>query len=217
MHTLYYLNPMKTFRYLPLLLLVLASCGSPRVFRQHWLKEKAPGYFKARFETTEGDFEMEAYREWSPAAVDRLYQLIRHQYFNGAPLYRVLPDFVAQFGSPDSARNAPWNTVLVPDEPVIKTNAKGVIAFARSGKNSRSNQIFINTKDNHRLDTLHYNGVTGFPGIAVVTKGMETALRFHSYGEKVHAVPDSLHGNPDGYLRRHFPELDYIKKAVIIK
>ena len=39
-------------------------------------QQKRQNTFKARFETTQGNFDIEAKRAWSPKAVDRLYQLI---------------------------------------------------------------------------------------------------------------------------------------------
>ena len=69
---------MKQFTYL-ILFALLVSC-SPKIFKEKWTQEKAPEYFKARFETTQGNFDIEAKREWSPNGVDRLYQLIKHEF-----------------------------------------------------------------------------------------------------------------------------------------
>ena len=40
---------------------LLASCSGYQ-FRERWTKEQAPEYFKARFETTQGNFDIEATR-----------------------------------------------------------------------------------------------------------------------------------------------------------
>ncbi len=90
------------------------------------------------------------------------------------------------------------------------------ISFARDGVNSRTTQIFINLKDNHRLDTVDYNGVKGFPVIAKITKGMETVHKFYSTKDNV-PDQDSIQKYGNNYLKRNYPELDYIKKAYIIK
>jgi len=102
------------------------------------------------------------------------------------------------------------------DEPVLQSNDSMAISFARSGINSRTTQIFINLKDNHRLDTLKYNGVTGFPVIAKITNGMKTVHKFYSTKGNV-PNQDSIQKYGNVYLKRKYSNLDYIKKAYIIK
>ena len=62
-------------------ILLFTSCGTKK-FNQKWLEKKAPETFKARFETTQGNFDIEAKRVWSPKGVDRLYQLIKYGYYD---------------------------------------------------------------------------------------------------------------------------------------
>ena len=170
-----------------LVLLVLLSNCSPKLFKEKWTKIKAPETFKARFETTQGNFDIEAKREWSPKGVDRLYQLITKNYYRDVSIYRVVPKFVAQFGlHNDTLINNSWQKRGIVDEPVILKNKAMTLAFARGGVKTRSNQIFINLKDNYRLDKLAYSGVTGFPVIAKVISGKENVLKFYSgYGDKL--------------------------------
>jgi cyclophilin family peptidyl-prolyl cis-trans isomerase len=200
-----------------LILFFFASC-SPKSFKSKWAKEEAPAQFAARFETTEGIFDIEARREWSPEGVDRLYQLIRHGYFTNTPVYRVMPNFVAQFGGFDTVANKNWEQTKLPDEPVVKSNLKGTMAFARGGKQSRSTQFYINMADNVRLDTsgAANSGVTGFPVIAQVTSGMEVVLKFFSYNDEPRR--NMKRGtDPIVLFKEKYPEMDYIKKAYLLK
>ena len=129
---------------------LLVSC-SPKLFKEKWTQEKAPESFKARFETTQGDFDIVAKREWSPIGVDRLYQLIKHDFYTDIALYRVLPKFVVQFGiHNDSILNNRWSAVKLKDELVLKSNDSMTISFARGGVESRTTQIFINMKNCNR-------------------------------------------------------------------
>lgn len=41
-----------------------------------------------------------------------------------------------------------WREKKIPDDPVLKSNGRGYVTFATSGKNSRTTQMFINFKDN---------------------------------------------------------------------
>ncbi|WP_239540763.1 peptidylprolyl isomerase [Spongiivirga citrea] len=194
--------------------LILAGCSSSK-FKSKWLQTESPQYFKAVFTTTRGDFEIKSYRKWSPQGVDRLYQLITYGYFDSVPVYRMIPNYVAQFGKPDSIINSQWGQKKVLDEPVIEKNVFGTMAFARDTINTRGLQLFINLKNNSpRLDTIHYSGVTGFPVIAKVTSGMKNVKAFFSYGAKPMNDYDSI-SKDNLFIRRKYPKIDYILKAEI--
>ena len=207
------------FVFLSVIFIVLA-CNSNKVFKDKWLKKQAPETFKARFETTKGNFEIEADRSWSPKGVDRLYQLIQSEFYTDIALFRVVPDFVVQFGiHNDSILNKSWESYKIPDEPALEPNVEGAISFARGGEESRTTQIFINLKSNSpRLDTIFYSGVRGFPVIAKVTKGMDVVNSFYKdYGNEPATKQDSIQIKGNDYLRKNYPELDYITKAYILK
>ena len=209
---------MKRVLLLLLVVMLLGAC-SKKVFKEKWLKQEAPEYFKARFETTEGNFDIEAKREWSPQGVDRLYQLIKNGFYTDIAVFRVVPNFVAQFGiHNDSIVNNHWRKYKIDDEPVIQKNDSMTIAFARGGQKTRGTQIFINLKENHRLDKLEYAGVKGFPVIARVTSGMENVLKFYDkYGDRLGRRQDSINVYGNKFLRKNYPEIAYIKKAYILK
>jgi len=199
-------------------LLLLFSC-SKKLFNEKWTKEKAPSEFKAVFETTKGNFEIYAKREWSPKGVDRLYSLIKNGFYTDMPIFRVVPNFVAQFGiHNDSILNNRWSKFGLDDEPVIVKNDSMTIAFARGGVKSRTTQIFINLKNNNRLDELEYSGVKGFPVVAKVTKGVENVLKFYDkYGDKLGFRQDSIQKYGNKFIKKNYPEVDFIYKAKILK
>lgn len=201
-----------------LALILMASC-SQKVFKEKWTKKKAPEIFKARFETTQGNFDIVAKRVWSPQGVDRLYQLIKNEFYTDIAIFRVVPKFVAQFGiHNDSVINRSWRGVRIDDEPVIQKNDSMSISFARGGKRSRSTQIFINLKNNNRLDSVEFNGVKGFPVVAKITSGMENVLKFYDkYGDKLGRRQDSINLYGNKFIRKNYSEVAFIKKAYIIK
>lgn len=212
------INNDKKMKKLFILFLIIGTAGcSHTPFKSRWVKEKAPEIFNARFETSKGDFDIEVTREWSPLAADRFYQLVRHNFFTGILFYRVVPDFVAQFGPIDTSVSKRWDKYKIPDEPVIKGNLKGMLSYARAGKETRGTVLFINLKDNPRLDTIRSNGVTGFPAFGRVTRGMEVLESLYDeYGNQTMQVYDSLNGDRRRYMEM-FPKLDSIKKAYLIK
>jgi cyclophilin family peptidyl-prolyl cis-trans isomerase len=135
-------------------------------------------------------------------------------------IFRVVPDYVAQFGIHDNGDlYTSWNAIKVPDEPVIEKNVEGAIAFARSINETRTTQIFINLKSNSpRLDTLKYKGVTGFPVIAKITNGMDIVKQFYDgYANEPSGKQDIIQKEGNAYLKQHYPKLDYIIKAYLLK
>lgn len=197
--------------------LLLIGC-SKKIFNEKWTTQKAPEYFKARFETTQGNFDIEAKREWSPKGVDRFYQLIKSEFYTDIAIFRVVPHFVAQFGiHNDKNLNTSWTSYKLEDESVAKSNDLMTISFARGGRKTRSTQVFINLKNNIRLDKLDYGGVKGFPVIAQVVDGQKNIEKFYGgYGEKPGREQDSIGQYGNDFLKRKYPKVDYIIKAYLI-
>ncbi|MEQ9299037.1 MAG: peptidylprolyl isomerase [Cyclobacteriaceae bacterium] len=196
---------------------MLAACKTPS--RQAATKIEAPAYFKAQFETSKGVFEIESRREWSPAGVDRLYQLIKSGFYRDIAVFRVIPDYIAQFGiHNDSTINGAWSQTKLEDEPVVVPNMKGTISFARGGPASRGTSLFVNLNNNSpRLDTISFMGVRGFPVVAQITSGFDVAYSFYNgYGRALDTKQDTIQLLGNEYLRRNYPELDYIVKARIM-
>lgn len=208
---------MKKLCLIPILLLLLTiSCQPKENFNVAWTREQAPEHFKAKFETHQGDFEIEVTRKLSPKAADRFYQLVKHHYFDKGIFYRVVPGFVAQFGRTDNALIEQWRAVKIPDEPVISGNQKGSISFARAGKETRDVEVFINLQNNTVLDTLQFEGVRGFPSFGHVTRGMDVVEKLYSgYGENTMNDPN-MYTNPEAFYQK-FPKLDLIIKAYLVE
>ena len=177
-----------------------------------------PDTFRAVFKTTRGNFVIEAYKAWAPKGVARLYQLIKSGYFNNNVIFRVQPDYVVQFGiSGDTSLYSYWDKKPITDEPLLKPNKKGIISFASGGPNTRSTQLFINKKDNYKLDTINIGGAVGYPPVAKIISGWKVVENFFSgHGREPvnHQDSAALYGNK--YWHRKFPGLDKIIKARIV-
>ncbi len=192
------------------------SCSSSK-FKSSWTRATAPETFLTRFETSQGNFEVQVERKLSPKAVDRFYQLVKTKYFDNILFYRVNPGFVAQFGGNDSVIYNGWNRYKIPDEPVLQGNAKGTLSFARGGKESRGTDLFINLRDNHRLDTLNYNGVTGFPTFGKVISGMDVLeALYDDYADSTMTNLDLMYNDLDTFIKK-YPKLDTIYRVRFIE
>lgn len=181
------------------------------------LNQAAPDSFRIAVQTSRGSFTIMARRAWAPHGVDRFYYLTKHQYYDSTYFFRVIENFVAQFGiSGNPAVSEAWQDRRIPDDPVQHSNTRGTIAFASEGPNTRTVQLFINLKDNPKLDSYG----AGFPPIGEVVEGMATVDSLYSgYGEGAPSGfgprQELIVGQGNAYLRRYFPKLDYIVRASI--
>ncbi len=170
----------------------------------------APDSFRVAFETTRGHFVVEVVRALSPHGADRFYDLAAEGFFDESAFFRVVPDFVAQFGvNNDRAVNESWDAKDILDDSVKVPNTKGTLVFASNGKDSRTHQLFVNLTDNKNLDRQ------GFSPIGRVVEGMGVVDSIYSgYGEAPNYHLLATLGN--SYLKRMFPKVDYIKTAHIV-
>ncbi len=174
------------------------------------LNAKAPADFKVRFTTTAGDFVVEVHRDWAPLGADRFYNLVRHGFFTNASFFRVVPNFVVQFGlNADPAINKVWEDAKIQDDPVKQTNSRGTLVFATAGPGTRTSQLFINFRDNGRLDGM------GFAPFGEVIEGMDVVDKIYpGYGEQ--PSQDLITSQGDAYISKNFPNIDKIKLARVL-
>jgi peptidyl-prolyl cis-trans isomerase A (cyclophilin A) len=173
--------------------------------------EKAPATFKVKFDSSAGPFVVEVHRAWAPNAADHFFTLVKNGFYDEARFFRVVPNFMVQFGiNADPAVQAKFKGTIK-DDPVKESNKKGYVTFAQTAApNSRSTQIFVNFKDNAFLDSQR------FAPFGQVTSGMDAVEKINSeYGEKPNQGSIQSQGNT--YLKAQFPKLDYVKKATIEK
>lgn len=170
----------------------------------------APAVYRVKFVTSKGPFVVEVHRDWAPRGVDRFYELVKAGFYNDARFFRVVPNFVVQFGlAANPAVTKQWDKTL-DDDPVGHTNSRGTMTFATAGKNSRTTQVFINLRSNQMLDDR------GFAAFGQVVEGMDTVVDklYSKYGEDPDQAAITNRGN--SYLKSSFPRLDYIKTATIL-
>lgn len=177
------------------------------------MNRTAPAEFRVRVETSRGPFTVLVVRAWAPRGADRFYNLVRHGFYDEARFFRVIPGFVAQFGiHADPSVSTAWREAAIPDDPPRQSNLRGTVVFATAGPNTRTTQVFINFRDNPRLDRM------GFAPFGKVIQGMEIVDALYSgYGEGppqgIGPRQDLLQKEGNAYLKKEFPELDFVKTA----
>jgi cyclophilin family peptidyl-prolyl cis-trans isomerase len=179
-------------------------------------RTRAPALFRATIETTRGPFIVEVHRDWAPLGADRFYSLARAGFFDDSRFFRVLPNYIAQFGIPgDPAITSVWKDRIFPDDSVRHSNVRGTIAFAMTGPNTRTTQLYISRKDNPQLDAQ------GFAPIGVVVEGMSVADGLYDgYGEGAGGgvragKQQRMLTEGNAHLDRDFPLLDRLIRVTI--
>ena len=179
----------------------------------YW-SQPAPATYRVSVETTKGTFVIAVDRTLAPRGADRFYRLVRAGYFDDSRFFRVVPGFIAQFGIPgDPAITRVWKDRPMADDSVRTSNVRGTIAYAMTGPNTRTTQLFISLVDNSRLDTQ------GFSPIGRIVLGMEVVDQLYGgYGESAGGgmragKQDRMLTEGNGHLDRDFPKLDRIVRA----
>lgn len=210
------------------LMLVIAACGgtndagdsessiarSPLLRPDNYM-ETAPDRYQVRLETSAGDVVIQVYREWGPIGADRFYNLAKGGYYDDSRVYRVVDGFMAQFGLHENPYvSQAWKSEFLVDDPVVESNTRGRVAFAKGGRHTRTTEIFISYKDNSALDG------EGFTPIGEVVEGMEAVDAFYAdygdgppRGDGPYQAMAAARGNE--YLDADFPELTRIVRATV--
>lgn len=174
-------------------------------------QEKAPDTYKVKLDTSKGPFVIEVHRSWAPLGADHFYSLVKSGFYNDVRFFRVVPNFMVQFGMNGDPKVQSAHNTTIKDDPAKESNKRGYVTFAKTGApNSRSTQIFINFKDNAFLDAQ------GFAPIGQVVSGMDIVDKINAeYREQ--PKQDEIRASGNAYLTREFPKLDYVKTATIEK
>jgi len=177
--------------------------------------EVAPETYRVRMETSEGTIVIQVNKAWAPNGADRFYNLVKNGYYDDTRFYRVIPNFMAQFGlNKDPYVNSAWRATAIPDDPVTQSNTRGRMTFAMSGPNTRTTQVFINFKDNAYLDE------SGFAPFGEVVEGMDVVDKIYSgYGDTKPTGQgvdyQQAFSQGTGYLDANYPQLTKILSTTV--
>ena len=190
----------------------------PRLLDPSKAVETAPDTYKVKFETTKGDFVIQVKRGEAPVGADRFFNLVKIGFFNDVAFFRVIDGFMVQFGlHGEPAVNKKWRAAQIDDDPVKGSNTRGMVTFAKqSSPNTRTTQVFINFKNNANLDGM------GFAPFGEVVEGMDIVdSLYKGYGEGAPRgrgpAQGRIQSEGNRYLKKDFPELDYVKSASIVE
>jgi cyclophilin family peptidyl-prolyl cis-trans isomerase len=188
--------------------------------------QSTPDVFRAKFETTAGNFTIEAHRDWSPNAAVRFYQLVTSMYFDDSRFFRVVAGKWAQFGIAGDPKIAlAWRHRTIQDDVVAQSvhqsNVLGFVGFSNTAPNTRATQIYINLGDNSRNDAE-----AAFAPFGKIVEGLDVVQKLYSgYGENSGGgmranlqdhQQEKIFAEGNSYLDREFPKLDKLIHAKIV-
>lgn len=165
--------------------------------------------FRVAVKGGEETFTVRVNPEWAPIGASRFEEMVDKKVLEGARFFRVVPNFMVQFGIPGDPKEASyWSSKTIKDDPKSTdpdvSNTAGMVTFATAGPNTRTTQIFINYGNNKFLDGQGFT-----PFAQVVDDGMRVVKRIEDkYREKPNQGLIQSQGN--AYLDANFPDLSYV-------
>lgn len=149
----------------------------------------------------------EIHHEWAPLGAQRYLDLVKAGYWDGVSFFRVVPNFIVQFGiAADPKMNQEihaWGTIK--DDPPRKIPfVRGTMSFAGGGDNTRDSQIFVSYADSDHLGKAPWETPFG-----MVVEGMEALSALYAgYGDL-----SVFGGNAPDNDRMHIEGAAYIRYA----
>eukprot|EP00469_Lotharella_globosa_P010786 CAMPEP_0167788658 /NCGR_PEP_ID=MMETSP0111_2-20121227/10171_1 /TAXON_ID=91324 /ORGANISM="Lotharella globosa, Strain CCCM811" /LENGTH=186 /DNA_ID=CAMNT_0007680577 /DNA_START=33 /DNA_END=593 /DNA_ORIENTATION=- len=160
--------------------------------------------------TSEGKFTVEVFLSKMPITASNWIDLAEKGFYNDIKFHRVIPQFMLQFGCPNTktGKGHPGtggpdgNTTFknladgkeikrdsggnIPDEFAAKiSNEVGTLSMANTGRpNSGGSQFFINTKHNSFLDFFDYQTNSKHPVFGKVVDGWDVIKKIEGLGSR---------------------------------
>lgn len=187
-------------------------------------------------DTTAGPWSILVHHTWAPQGAARFLQMVTDEYFNHennnnnnkVPLFRCVRNFLCQFGLAGAASRAYAKTIpddanWLPEGKEFRSNAQGVKRFARGymayaggGVNSRNNQLIVALNNNGPL-------AGGSPwevpwGELVGEHSFETLSKVYTgYGENGPKQAKLWREDYMDLIQQDFPKLDLINSCYVVE
>jgi peptidyl-prolyl cis-trans isomerase A (cyclophilin A) len=114
--------------------------------------------------TNKGDVVIELFTEEAPLTTTNFLNLVKSGFYDGIVFHRVEPEFVVQFGDPqtkDPGTEDLWGTggpgYTIADEfsPNLRHDSAGILSMANRGPDTGGSQLFITLDATPFLDDKH--------------------------------------------------------------
>lgn len=108
--------------------------------------------------TTQGEIELELYRDVAPLAVENFTTHIKNGYYDGIAFHRIIKNFMIQGGDPtESGRGGEsiWKKPFKDEFTNKVFDRAGILAMANAGPSTNGSQFFITTAPTPWLNGHH--------------------------------------------------------------
>jgi cyclophilin family peptidyl-prolyl cis-trans isomerase/HEAT repeat protein len=139
--------------------------------------------WRLRIETARGVFTVRLSGDTAPLTVMNCLTLAGKEYFDGAPVHRVVPNFVVQDGDPTGTGNG-GPGYEIRDELSTLPYATGAVGMALAGPDTGGSQWFVTQAPEPHLDG-------GYTVFGSVVSGLDVVLRIEQ-GDRILRVAASL-------------------------
>ena len=166
-----------------------------------------------KFETTKGDFIVEVNPEWAPNGAAHVQELVEKKFYDGCGFFRNIPGFMVQFGmNGDPKVHAQWGEKNITDDPVKQSNKRGFVTYAQTGSPEQPLHAAV-----HQLRRqLRTRRAGDSPPSETIVEGMSVVDSLHKTGENPGETQGMIQQHGNEYLKKRYPELDYINTARIV-
>ncbi|VEU44941.1 unnamed protein product [Pseudo-nitzschia multistriata] len=181
-------------------------------------------------ETTKGNLAMVAHHRWAPLGAKLFLEMVTSGYFDSTvPMMRCLKGFLCQFGlnsDPEVSKKFGGSIQddpnWLPEGPNFRENkdgvmrfAKGYLAYAGGGKNTRGNQLIMSLEANGPLAggspwEVPWGELVGKESFVTLSK------LYTGYGEDGPSQGKLHNRGMDEDMRKEFPKIDYINSCVLV-
>ena len=131
---------------------------------------------KAIVKTNRGNFTINLLTEDAPISVINFIELSNSNYYDGKIFHRVVPNFVAQTGSPRGDNYGGADYVISSEFSPISYDDEGYVGMASAGPHTESTQWFVTHSPTPHLDgkyTIFGKVVDGMDVVHKLQKGDE--------------------------------------------
>ncbi len=142
-----------------------------RDLAEHWVEEEARRAAEAsaddlprvEIETSKGTIVVELFENEAPNTVASFISLVEKGFYDGTRFHRVIPNFMAQGGDPNSREGAegspgtggPGYTIEDEFPENFRRHFVGTLSMANSGPNTGGSQFFLTHRPTPHLDERH--------------------------------------------------------------
>lgn len=181
-------------------------------------------------ETTKGNVAIVVHHKWAPIGAAHFLDMVKKGYFDSTvPMMRCVKNWLCQFGLNSDPTVSKKRRESLKDDPNwlpegkefrenklgVKRFAKGYLAYAGGGKNTRGNQLIVALDNNGPL-------AGGSPwevpwGEVVGKESFKTLSKIYTgYGENGPSQGKLSNQGMTKEMKKEFPKLDYINKCMVV-